>query len=99
MSTTSSESTQPTAPAQQTVLARDPATGARLGEVRATAPADIEGVVGEVAGVQPLGALLRVEDRARYMRRVAQAIIDELDELAEVLGREQGRPRGEVMTL
>ena len=83
----------------QTLLARDPATGARLGEVRATAPEEIEGVVGEVARVQPLWALLRVEDRARYMRRVAQAIIDELDELAELLGREQGRPRGEVLTL
>ena len=31
--------------------------------------------------VQPLWALLRVQDRARYMRRVAQAVIDEFDEL------------------
>jgi acyl-CoA reductase-like NAD-dependent aldehyde dehydrogenase len=99
MSTASSESTQPAAPPQTTVLARDPATGARLGEVPATPPEAIEQVVAEVARVQPLWALLRVEDRARYMRRVAQAIIDELDELAELLGREQGRPRAEVMTL
>jgi len=81
------------------VQARDPATGAPLGEVRATAPDAIEGVVSEVAQVQPLWALLRVEDRARYMRRVAQAIVDELDELAELIGREQGRPRTEIVTL
>ncbi len=56
-------------------------------------------MVGAVRRVQPLWALLRVEDRARYMRRVAQAIIDEFDELLELLGREQGRPRAEVATL
>jgi acyl-CoA reductase-like NAD-dependent aldehyde dehydrogenase len=97
-------STAPTAsshtqPANATVRAHDPATGVLLGEVAATAPAEIDQVIAEVAKVQPLWALLRVEDRARYMRRVAQAIIDELDGLAELLGREQGRPRAEVMTL
>ena len=32
---------------------------------------------------------------ARYMRRAGQAIIDQLDELAELLTREQGKPRNE----
>ena len=35
----------------------------------------------DVAKVQPLWALLRVKDRARYMRRMAQAVIDDFDEL------------------
>jgi succinate-semialdehyde dehydrogenase/glutarate-semialdehyde dehydrogenase len=87
------------APATTAVRARDPATGEPLGEARATAPEAIEGVVAEVAQVQPLWALLRVADRARYMRRVAQAIVDELDELAELIGREQGRPRNEIVAL
>jgi acyl-CoA reductase-like NAD-dependent aldehyde dehydrogenase len=99
MSTTPTASSETVQPTNATVTARDPATGARLGEVPATSPENIEQVVAEVAKVQPLWALLRVEDRARYMRRVAQAVIDELDELAELLGREQGRPRGEVLTL
>jgi len=63
-------------------------------------PADgVEAVVEAVAKVQPLWALLRVEDRARYMRRMAQAVIDDFDELAELIGREQGRPRAEVAAL
>ena len=33
------------------------------------------------------------------MRRMAQAIIDELDELDGAIAREQGRPRAEVATL
>ncbi len=49
--------------------------------------------------MQPLWALLRVKDRARYMRRMAQAVIDDFDELQEGLAREQGRPRAEIAAL
>jgi succinate-semialdehyde dehydrogenase/glutarate-semialdehyde dehydrogenase len=77
----------------------DPATGTTLGSVLTTAPAGVEEVVAQVAKVQPLWALLRLEDRARYMRRMAQAIIDEFEELREAIAREQGRPRTEVATL
>ena len=45
------------------------------------------------------GRCCACEDRARYMRRMAQAIIDELDALAREIGREQGRPRAEVAAL
>lgn len=81
------------------VESRDPATGELLGEVPETAPKEVAGLVAGVARVQPLWALLRVGDRARYMRRIAQAIVDELDSLTETLAREQGRPRAEVASL
>jgi len=81
------------------VVARDPATGATLGSVAACPPEQVAEVVAQVAQVQPLWALLRVADRARYMRRAAQAIIDEFDELSRLIGREQGRPAAEVATL
>jgi succinate-semialdehyde dehydrogenase/glutarate-semialdehyde dehydrogenase len=66
----------------------------------ATAPAAgaVE-LVAEVAKVQPLWALLRVQDRARYMLGMAQAVIDELDELREAIAAEQQRPRTEVAVL
>jgi len=77
----------------------EPATGAVLGSVWQTSPPDVADVVAQVRDVQPLWALLRLADRARYVRRVAQAVIDEFDELVELLAREQGRPRSEVATL
>jgi len=80
-------------------IVRNPATGAELGSVPVTPPERVEEVVAAVAKVQPLWALLRVSDRARYMRRMAQAVIDDFDELADVLVAEQGRPRGEVAAL
>jgi acyl-CoA reductase-like NAD-dependent aldehyde dehydrogenase len=83
----------------RTAVALDPATGEQLGSVVTTAPSGVAEVVAQVAAVQPLWALLRLEDRARYMRRMAQAIVDELDELREAIAREQGRPRTEVAAL
>jgi acyl-CoA reductase-like NAD-dependent aldehyde dehydrogenase len=82
-----------------TIVSREPASGAQLGEYECTTPEQIEGVLGECAKVQLLWSLLRVSDRARYMRRMAQAVIDEFDELTEALAREQGRPRSEIATL
>ncbi|HEY2718887.1 MAG TPA: aldehyde dehydrogenase family protein [Solirubrobacteraceae bacterium] len=87
------------ASSERLLQARDPATGAALGSVTATAPTQIPSLAADVAKVQPLWALLRVQDRARYMRRMAQAVIDDFDELAAVLAREQGRPAAEIAAL
>ncbi len=84
---------------ERVLQARDPATGSQLGSVTATAAASIPALVADVAKVQPLWALLRVQDRARYMRRMAQAVIDDFDELAQALAREQGRPAAEIAAL
>jgi acyl-CoA reductase-like NAD-dependent aldehyde dehydrogenase len=73
-----------------------PATGERLGAVAMSAPDDVTAAVERAASVQPLWATLRLGDRARYMARAAQAVIDEFDELVDLLGAEQGRPRAEA---
>src|SRR5204863_33309 len=84
-----------TAAAQASLEIRDPARGEILGSVRATQPDRVPELVRAVAKVQPLWALLRVSDRARYMDRMAQAVIDDFDELARSIAREQGRPAAE----
>lgn len=48
---------------------------------------------------QPLWALLPPAARARYIRRAAVAMLDELDELAGVLAEETGWPRAHVVVL
>lgn len=60
---------------------------------------DVVALVAESAQVQPLWAALRLPDRARYLRKAAQAVVDELDELAGVLGEEGGRAPAEVVAL
>jgi acyl-CoA reductase-like NAD-dependent aldehyde dehydrogenase len=78
---------------------RDPATGELLGRVRLTPPERMVAEVAASAKVQPLWAQLRLADRARYVRRAAQAVIDEFDEIVAVVAAEQGRPAAEVATL
>jgi acyl-CoA reductase-like NAD-dependent aldehyde dehydrogenase len=92
----SASDTPPQTATPEALLARDPATGEAIGRVAVTPPERIEEVVQEVAKVQPLWALLQLKDRARYMRRMAQAVIDDFDELQESIAREQGRPRADV---
>jgi acyl-CoA reductase-like NAD-dependent aldehyde dehydrogenase len=79
-----------------TVSAVSPHTGALLGEVPAASERDVAAAVERAAAVQRLWAQLRLRDRARYMERAAQAVIDELDDLVELVVAEQGRPRAEV---
>src|SRR5207245_693881 len=66
------------------LMALDPATGEPIGHVTCAPASGVADVVEAAAKVQPLWALLRVRDRARYMRRMAQAVIDDFDELLEL---------------
>jgi acyl-CoA reductase-like NAD-dependent aldehyde dehydrogenase len=49
------------------------------------------------AAAQPLWALVAPRDRARYLRRAAMAVLDELDDLADLLAAEAGQPRSEAL--
>ncbi len=49
------------------------------------------------AGPQPLWAAVPPAARARYLRRAAQALLDEVDDLADLLAVEAGVPRTEAL--
>ena len=76
-----------------------PATGDLVGSVSVTAPEDVQGVVDEVAKVQPFWAQLTLRDRARYLERATQVLIDESDEIRDLIVAEQGKPRTEAFTM
>ncbi len=77
----------------------NPATGELLGAVEITPPQDVPAVVDAIAEVQPFWAQLTLEDRARYLERTAQVLIDEADEIRDLIVREQGKPRSEAFTM
>jgi succinate-semialdehyde dehydrogenase/glutarate-semialdehyde dehydrogenase len=77
----------------------NPSTGELIGSVETLTPAKVQGVVDDVAEVQPFWAALTLEDRARYMRRVSDALLEDLDEIAQLLTIEQGKPRVESYTM
>src|SRR5919108_6095621 len=87
------------AAAHGTLESFSPATGELLGSVPTVAPADVQGIVDEVAQVQPFWAQLPFADRGRYLRRAAQAILDEIDDIRDLIAREQGKPRTEAYVM
>jgi len=76
-----------------------PSTGELVGAVPTITPAEVQGVVDEVAQVQPFWAQLPLEDRGRYLRRTAQVILDDIDDIRDLIAREQGKPRTEAYVM
>ena len=56
-------------------------------------------LAGEMLAVTRLWAQLRVGDRARYLERAAQAVIDEFDDLCLAIATESRRPPAEIASL
>src|SRR5687768_3000111 len=77
----------------------NPATGELVGTVETITPDQVQGVVDDVAEIQPFWGQLSLTDRGRYMRRAADVLLEEIDEVAELLTREQGKPRTESYTM
>jgi succinate-semialdehyde dehydrogenase/glutarate-semialdehyde dehydrogenase len=77
----------------------NPATGERIGAVPITPADEVQAVVDAVAKVQPFWSQLTLLDRARYLERAAQVLIDETDEIRDLIVREQGKPRNEALSM
>jgi acyl-CoA reductase-like NAD-dependent aldehyde dehydrogenase len=82
-----------------TLESLSPSTGESLGKVELTAPRRVQQVVDDVAQVQPFWAQLTLRDRARYLERAAQVVIDESDQIRDLIVREQGKPRNEAFSM
>jgi succinate-semialdehyde dehydrogenase/glutarate-semialdehyde dehydrogenase len=90
---------QPTIAPSAGLESFNPGTGALLGTVPTTDPGDVQGVVDDVAQVQPFWAQLTLADRARYLERAAQVLIDEADQVRDLIVSEQGKPRNEAFAM
>ena len=88
-----------TATATSQLESFNPATGERLGAVLHTPPEAVQSVLDAVAKVQPFWAQLTLADRARYLERAAQVLIDEADDIRDLIVREQGKPRNEAFSM
>ena len=88
------------APATSTLESFNPATGELVGSV-----ADDHAGPGAGRGRRRrpdparLGRAAARRPRAAYMRRAADALLDDIDEIAELLVNEQGKPRAEAYTM
>jgi succinate-semialdehyde dehydrogenase/glutarate-semialdehyde dehydrogenase len=77
----------------------DPSTGELLGTVQAAEPDDVQAAVDAVAEVQPFWGELTPADRGRYLRRAADILAGDLEEVARLVTSEQGKPVTEAHTM
>jgi acyl-CoA reductase-like NAD-dependent aldehyde dehydrogenase len=77
----------------------NPATGELIGSVETIKPDQVQAVVDDVAEVQPFWAQLSLADRGRYLRKAADVLVEEVDDVAQLLTREQGKPITESYTM
>ena len=77
----------------------NPATGELIGSVATVEPGDVQRAVDEVAAVQPFWGELALADRGRYLRRTAEILAGDLEEVTRLLTSEQGKPITESHTM
>ncbi|HEV2772290.1 MAG TPA: aldehyde dehydrogenase family protein [Thermoleophilaceae bacterium] len=77
----------------------NPTTGELVGVVPRADAESVQLAVDDAGAVHPFWAQLSLADRARYMRRAAQVVIDRTRELGELIAREGGRPIAEAQSL
>ena len=70
----------------------NPATGERLDEYPAFTDADVDAALDRAAEAQQEWAARPIDDRAAVLRRVAELLREEADELALLITREMGKP-------
>jgi succinate-semialdehyde dehydrogenase/glutarate-semialdehyde dehydrogenase len=87
------------ATATTTLESFNPATGDLVGAVPVTAPEDVQSVVDSVAAVQPAWGATTLAERGAVLKRAAQVLLDESDEIRDLIVREQGKPRNEAFSM
>jgi succinate-semialdehyde dehydrogenase/glutarate-semialdehyde dehydrogenase len=82
-----SEATAPTG----TLESFNPATGQLVGSVPTITPDQVDAVVAEIKQVQPFWEQMSFEDRARYVLRAKDVLLERKDEIARLITAEQGK--------
>jgi succinate-semialdehyde dehydrogenase/glutarate-semialdehyde dehydrogenase len=76
-----------------------PATGEPIGEIEVQNAHDVALALEAARKAQPDWAARPIAERARYLVRALQKLVEQQDEFIEVLLRESGKPRAEVIML
>lgn len=76
----------------ETVDVRDPATGELVGRTAVAGAADVDLAVSHAVQAQRGWAAMPSAERASILHRAADLMVERIDEIAQLLTREQGKP-------
>lgn len=84
------------APSGRTIPVRDPFDGEVIARVPALDRASVTAAIDAARKAMPAWAALTAKDRAAYLKRWFDLILENADDLATILTREQGKPLAEA---
>jgi succinate-semialdehyde dehydrogenase/glutarate-semialdehyde dehydrogenase len=81
------------------LISVDPATGEEIGRVPLLDAAGVAAAVARARAAQPAWARLSYRDRARFILRAREIVLEQLDEIAKLISRETGKPVTEAIAM
>ena len=84
------------APPSRLIESVDPATGTVMERLEAANPTDLPAVFERARNAQKEWAARPLRDRCNILQRLRDVIFDSLDEIADTITRETGKPRVEA---
>jgi succinate-semialdehyde dehydrogenase/glutarate-semialdehyde dehydrogenase len=90
-----------TLPASQTreIIAHDPSTGEEIGRVPLMDADQVAAAVNTGRVAQAAWAKLSYRERARFILRARQIVLDQLEDIAQLISRETGKPKSEAISM
>jgi succinate-semialdehyde dehydrogenase/glutarate-semialdehyde dehydrogenase len=76
-----------------------PATLEPIGEIEVQTPEEVAAAAARAREVQPAWGALPVKERARYLLRALDTLVERQDEFIDVIVRESGKPRMEAILI
>lgn len=78
---------------------RSPMTLETIGEIDCTSREDVRAAVDRARAAQPAWAALTFDERAAYMFRMVELLIEKRDVIVDTVIRETGKPRAEALSM
>jgi succinate-semialdehyde dehydrogenase/glutarate-semialdehyde dehydrogenase len=93
--------TTQTLPASQTreIIAHDPSTGEQIGRVPLMDASEVAAAVNRCRMAQPAWARLSYRERARFILHARQIVLEQLEDIADLISRETGKPKSEAISM
>src|SRR6202521_4801036 len=91
--------TMPAKSAGAELVSRNPATGEEIGRAPQTMPEDVARAVGRARAAQREWSAQSFEQRSRLIVKTRKIILQELEEIAQLISRETGKPVAEAVSM
>src|ERR1041385_8632281 len=81
------------------IISVDPSTGEEIGRAPLMNEADVAAAVNRARAAQPAWAKLSFRERARFILRARECVLDQLEDIAKLISRETGKPISEAISM